>query len=244
MKLRTVAVCVSAVFLSYPALAEKLVFEPRAEEGRWELETTGQYDFDRSKTKNAVQEYHQAVGYGVNSFWHTELEIESETESTDDAITHFRTTHLEWENIFQLAPQGKYWVDPGLYLAYEAPLAHQEPGQVEAKLLLQKSIDKFTNTLNISFNQEVGGGRDPHTDAGVSWSTKYRWRPYLQPGFEYWNDFSEMTHYLTYNEQSHQVGPVLYGRIFRHFNYNIGYLFGISQAAPRGELKWVLEYEF
>jgi len=153
-------------------------------------------------------------------------------------------THLEWENIFQLAPKGEYWVDPGVYLAYEAPIDHKQVGQFEGKILLEKSIGKFTNILNISFNQEVGGGADPDTDAGISWSTRYRLSRYFEPGFEYWDDFSKIDHQLDYDEQSHQVGPCIYGNLFGHLNYDIGFLFGISDAAPRHELKWVMEYEF
>ena len=240
----SIAMFFLTIGLSHPAFAEKQVFEPNAEQGEWELENTGIYDFDPHKNKNAVQEYHYALGYGVNSFWHTELEIEGETLPTDDAITRYETTHLEWENIFQLAPKGKYWLDAGVYLAYEAPLMQKEVGQFEGKILLEKDIDKITNILNISFNQEVSQGADRNTDAGMSWSTRYRLSQYVEPGFEYWNDFSAIDHHLDYDQQSHQVGPCIYGHLFRHINYDIGYLFGISAAAPRGELKWVIEYEF
>jgi high-affinity iron transporter len=229
---------------SHPAFAEKQVFEPYAEQGELEVETTGIYDLDHSKSKNAVQEYKNAVGYGVNSFWHTELEVETEAVPTDDAISPVKATHMEWENIFQLAEKGQYWLDPGVYLAYEAPLINKEVGQFEVKILLEKDFQKISNVLNISFNKEVGGGADPHTDGGMSWSTRYRLSQYFEPGFEYYNDFSAITHQLDYDQQSHQVGPCFYGHIFNHIKYDIGYLFGLSDAAPKGELKWVIEYEF
>ncbi len=248
MRLRisfVVGICFGIFGLSQGAFADKQVFRPYAETGEWEYETTGVYDFNHhDKTKNAVQEYKNAIGYGVNSFWHTELEVETEAEPTDDAITGVRATHLEFENIFQLAPRGEYWLDPGLYLAYEAPLRNKEPGQFEAKILLEKDFQKVTNILNLSLNKEVGGGADPHLDGGISWSTRYRLSRYFEPGFEYWGDFGTITHQLVYNQQGHQVGPCFYGRLTRHINYNIGYLFGISDAAPNGEVKWVLEYEF
>ena len=230
--------------LSHPAFALKKVYEPYAEQGELEVETTGVYDIDSHKNKNAVQEYRYAVGYGVNSFWHTELELEAETQETDEAITRFKATHMEWENVFQLAEKGQYWMDPGIYLAYEAPLINKQVGQFEGKILLEKGLGKISNILNISFNQEISQGASRHTDTGVSWSTKYRLSKYLEPGVEYYNDFSAIDHHLDYNQQSHQVGPVLYGSLNRHIKYDIGYLFGISQAAPYGELKWVLEYEF
>jgi hypothetical protein len=243
-KFGVIIVFICAFGLSHPAFAEKRVFKPDAEQGECEFETTGVYDIDPHKNKNAVQEYREAIGYGVNSFWHTELELENETQPTGDAITPFRVTHMEWENIFQLVPKGEYWLDPGVYLAYEAPLMDKQVGQFEGKILLEKDFQRISNILNVSFNKEVGGGADPHTDGGISWSTRYRLSQYFEPGFEYWNDFSAITHQLDYDQQSHQVGPCFYGRLFSHLNYDVGYLFGISAGAPRGEMKWVLEYDF
>jgi hypothetical protein len=245
LEIATIVIAFICVFgLSRSALAEKQVFAPEAEEGELEFESTGVYDFDPHKDKNAVQEYHYSIGYGVNSFWHTELELEAETLPTDTSITPFKPTHMEWENIFQFAPKGENWLETGAYLAYEAPLINKQVGQFEGKLLFEKSVGKITNILNISFNQEVGGGADPDTDAGMSWSTRYRLFQYFEPGFEYWNDFSKIDHHLDYDEQSHQVGPCFYGHLGRHINYDVGYLFGISAASLRGELKWVIEYEF
>lgn len=233
------------VNLPQSAFAEKLVYQPYAETGEWEYETTGQYDFDPVKNKNAVQEYKNTIGYGVNSFWHTEVEAEMETLPTDVTITRLKATHIEWENIFQLAPKDEYWLDPGIYLAYEVPLIDKQVGKFEGKILLEKDFHKISNVLNISFNKEVGGSAaNPHIDGGISWSTKYRLTQYFEPGFEYWNDFNAIAHQLDYNQQNHQVGPVFYGRLTRHIKYNVGYLFGISDTAPRGELKWVIEYEF
>jgi len=71
MKLKIVLFSIMFIFafgLSHPAFAEKQVFAPDAEEGELELENTGVYDFDPNKDKNAVQEYHEAIGYGVNRF--------------------------------------------------------------------------------------------------------------------------------------------------------------------------------
>ncbi len=235
--------------LSRPADAEKHVYSPIVQKGEWEIETKGLYDIDRSKDKNAVQEYKNAIGYGVTDRWATELygEFERGSEEDEDGnakLSRVKFTNLEWENRYQLTEQGQYWLDAGIYFAWEIPMREKNPGKVEGKILLEKSLQNFTHTANIIFNKEVGGGTTEETTAGVAWSSRYRLSTHFQPGFEYWIDFGQLNKHLPYDEQSHQVGPAFYGRLTPRIKYDVGYLFGISRAAPDGELKWVLEYEF
>ena len=234
--------------LSQPAYAEKYVYSPIVYKGEWEIETKGLYDFDHRKNKNAVQEYKNAIGYGVTDRWATELYGEHERQPQEDEngntkFSRLKFTHMEWENRYQLTEQGQYWVDAGLYFAYEIPLQEKDPGKIEGKILLEKSLPHFIHTANIIFNKEVGGGTTHETQGGFAWSSKYRLSKYFEPGFEYYIDFGEINEHLPYDEQSHQVGPAFYGRLTKNIKYNVGYLFGISRASPDGELKWVLEYE-
>ena len=242
-------VFIRAIGLSHPVYADKEVYSPIVQKGEIELETKGLYDFDHSKDKNVVQEYKNAIGYSPTDRWATELygEFERQPQQNDDrttSISSVKFTHLEWENRYQLTPQGKYWLDAGIYFAYEIPMRDKNPGKIEGKILLEKSTQSLTHTANIIFNKEVGGGTTQETTAGFAWSSRYRLSEHFQPGIEYWIDFGQINERLSFNEQSHQIGPVFYGRLTRHINYDIGYLFGISDAAPRGELKWVIEYEF
>lgn len=239
---------ISIVSVPHSAWAEKHVYSPIIEKGEVELETTGVYDIDHSKDKNAVQEYKNAIGYGVTDRWATELYGEFERQLQQDEngntrLSSIKFTHFEWENRYQLTEQGQYWLDAGLYFAYEIPVREKDPGKIEGKILLEKSTQDFTHTANIIFNKEVGGGAAEETTAGFAWSSRYRLSEYFQPGVEYWIDFGQINKHLPYNEQTHQVGPAFYGRITPHIKYDVGYLFGISRAAPQGELKWVLEYE-
>jgi hypothetical protein len=217
------------------------------EKGELEIEATGLYDLDHRKDKNAVQEYKNAVGYGVTDRWATELYGEyerqaEENDSGDSALSRMKFTHIEWENRFQLAEQGQYWLDPGLYVAYEMPLHEKDPGKVETKLLLEKTFSRFTHTANIIVDKEVGGGSTLQTEGGFAWSSRYRLSEHFQPGFEYYAALGEIRKHLPFQEQEHQLGPVFYGK-FGPVKYDVGYLFGISDAAPQGEIKWIMEYE-
>ncbi len=239
---------VCAFGVSQRAYADKEVYSPFVEKGEWEFETKGLYDRDHSKDKNAVQEYKNAIGYGVTDRWATELYGEFERQLQDDGDEHttissVKFTNIEWENRYQLTEQGKYWLDAGLYFAYEIPMREKNPGKIEGKILLEKSVEQFTHKANIIFNKQVGGGTTEETTAAFAWSSRYRLSEHFQPGFEYWIDFGQINKRLPYDEQSHQVGPALYGHITPHIKYDIGYLFGVSKAAPDGEFKWILEYE-
>ena len=229
------------------ALAAKKVYSPNVEGGEWEFETSGQYDFDhKHSAKNDLQKQKYAVGYGVNVWWFTELYGEIEKERNEDGEDlNFKFTSLEFENRFQFTEQGKYWLDVGGYLAYEGSFEDKHPDEVEWKLLLEKNLPHFTHTVNIIFSKQVGAGNaQEEVEGGLAWSSKYRFCERFEPGFEYHANFGTLRAHNTYDQQEHQIGPVFYGELPAHIKYDIGYLFGISNAAPQGELKWVMEYEW
>ena len=48
-------------------------------------------------------------------------------------------------------------------------------------------------------------------------------------------------------DQQHRIGPVIVGlqnfAPYGKLKYEVGYLFGLTQATPRGTVRWRLEYE-
>ncbi|MCA9404948.1 MAG: hypothetical protein KC684_00275 [Candidatus Omnitrophica bacterium] len=65
---------------------------------------------------------------------------------------------------------------------------------------------------------------------------------HFEPGFEWHSNFGELKEHKSYDEQTHQAGPVFYGSV-GPVKYNVGFLFGVTDPAPEGELKAILEYE-
>ncbi len=232
------------VALPQEAYATKKVYSPIVEQGELEIEFRGQYDMDERSSKDNAQKYKYALGYGVTNHWFTEIYGESERAKNEDSKDlNFKFTAVSWENRFQLTEQGQFPVDVGAYLEYEASFENKHPDKLEAKLLLERSLTKFTHTLNLSLEQQVGRHPSEDLSSGLAWSSKYRLKQWFQPGFEWYSNFGEIGQTVSYQDQSHQLGPVLYGKI-GHVKYDVGYLFGMSDAAPRAELKWIAEYEF
>ncbi len=226
------------------AHATKKVYSPIVEKGEIEIEARGEYNIDERDDKDDTQKQKYALGYGVTDRWFTELYGELErTKNDDDEDLDFMFTSLAWENRFQLTEQGQFPVDIGAYLEYETSFEDKHPDNLEAKLLLEKSWDKFTHTVNITLEQNIG--RHPTEDlvGGFAYSGKYRLKPWFEPGVEWHSDLGELGQNVSFQDQEHQMGPVFYGKIGK-IKYDVGYLFGMSDAAPKGEIKWIAEYEF
>ncbi len=236
------AACLAA--LPQEALATKKVYSPIVEQGELEIELRGQYDVDERAAKDNAQKHKYAIGYGMTNRWFTEIYGEFErVKNKDNEDFDFDFSALSWENRFQLTEQGQFPVDVGAYFEYEASFENKHPDKIEVKALLEKSLVNFTHTLNLAIEQQVGRHPDEDLAGGLGWSSKYRMREWFQPGVEWHSDFGEIGQTVAYQDQKHQLGPVFYGKV-GWVKYDVGYLLGMSDAAPKGELKWIVEYEF
>lgn len=230
--------------MSRPVSAALKVYDPYVEKGEWELETRGNVDFDGKQENDGLQKQKYAIGYGVTNRWFTEVYGELEKERNDAGEDlDFNFTEIEWENKFQLTERGQYPVDAGFLLEYEVSTEDKHADNLEWTVLLAKTIGRVENIANIGFEHQVGGGHTNETQANFSWSSRYRLSPRFEPGLEYYADFGGLNEGKTFDEQTHRVGPVFYGKLTRHIRYDVGYLFGLSGAAPQGTLKWNLEFE-
>lgn len=239
--LRTFLTLIICAALVHPAYAgPKRIYSPYVEEGELELEYYGTAAVDDDSDVDGENAHKVAVGYGVNNFWFTELvgEVEQSGESGADS----EWTAIEWENRFQLTEPGQYWLDAGLYAAYEHSLETDHADKLEAKILLEKDFGKFSHMANISFEQEIGEYSEDHLEMELAWSSRYRYQPWLEPGFEIYSELGRADNMESFDEQEHLAGPVIYGDFAQHFHYELGYLFGISDASPDGEARWLIEY--
>ena len=152
---------------------------------------------------------------------------------------------FKWENIYQLFAQGKQWLDAGLYAEYAlTQRALSQPDAVEFKLLLEKNVGAWTHTANITLKKELGANAGNKIRAGYAWRSKWRWQRSLQPSIELYGSFGELGNTSPLSQQSHQLGPVLIGKLRSGISYEAGYLFGLTSNSDQGQLKFNLGYEF
>jgi hypothetical protein len=241
----TVVPCAAWLLSASTAWADHKVYSPIVEEGVVEFETRSHRTFDSSRDKDGAEEHKFELGVGLTSWWHTALLGKVEKEPEGNA----RFEAGAWENIFQLTPQGKYWLDAGIYTEYTRSLRGREaPGELEFKLLLEKEIRPLVVTTNLIFNREIG--RNSGKGIGFEYAARvnYPWRPEIQFGIEAFGEPGRFTGFKRLSEQEHEIGPVMLGKfhvpgVRGVFGYNVGYLFGLTPETPQGTVKVELELE-
>lgn len=250
---KTAALCVLGVAAG-TALApvgtaragEFTVYAPYVEKGEAEVEYQGFRTFDGDPSKDNAQGHEVGLGYGVTDYWSTEFS----GNWTKDAggTTHFDAT--EWENIFQLTEQGRYFADFGLYAEYEhVRNRSNDADEIAFGPLIAKDIGQTSNTINVIFERQLGA----HAEGGVglTYRLQSRWRldPLFEPAIEAYGEFGRVNDFEAGRDQEHRIGPAFQGAVAApaglpgKLRYDVGYLFGVTQATSDGTLKATLEYE-
>lgn len=226
--------------MAQPAYATKNVTSPYVEKGELELEWKGgiTHDDDDDEQDGAwVQK--ASVGYGVTD--RVQLEVEGEWEEEGDT-NEIDFSAVALEGKVQLTEPGQFWLDVGIKGEYEINTLGG-PDKIEGKLLLAKDMGKFTHRANLILEREVGDESEDETEGGLAWSSRYRYSEAFEPGIELHSEFGDISDMADFDDQGHLLGPVAYGKL-GHFKYDIGYLFGLSDSAPDGLIKAIIEYEW
>lgn len=235
----TVGLIMISIMTATPALASNKVSAPDITEGQFEVEYRGGYDIDSTAKKDG-QQLHKIVGnYGILDRWRTEVKgILAENGNGYD------WTNIEWSNRVQILKGSENWPKLSLQENYKFALHADKPDKLELTILASKDTGSFGHVININFERDVGAHAIGGTDFNLGWKSKYRYRPYLEPGFEIYADFSKFGGPETKGPKKYLLGPVMYGTIAKGLKYEAGFLAGISTAAPDGRFKWIMTYAF
>jgi hypothetical protein len=226
------------------AHASQKVYYPTVEQGETELEIRGHVDFDRDPVKDNAQVYKAAIGYGFTDYWFSEIYAEV---VRDPGSSSYNVESHEWENIFRLTEPGKYWADFGMVVSYEHARDSDDPNKWELMPIIQKQFGRQLTTLNIIFERETGNNAENVWDLEYAWQYKRLGKPTLEFGMGGYGHCGDVTHWDPSSQQVHQIGPAIFGKIKpvvgRGLKYQLGLLFGATDASPTKTLYGRLELE-
>ena len=233
---------------AYSAHAELQVQMPEVEYRELEFEHNGLFTFDKDKTLGGQQSYTNSIGYGVTPWW--EIELELETNSVPDSSVHYTATTIE--NTFMLTEPGQYFFNVGIFAEYSQSALNGVANDILAGPIIQKELYNVVgldslHTLNVFFSHDVGHNATHATGLEIAWQSRLLLNPYIDPAFEYYGFIDDLGEAGKFSQQQHFIGPVAVGAFnfspYGKLKYEVGYMFGMTQASPRGAVRWKVEYE-
>lgn len=185
-------------------------------------------------------------GYGATEYWFTELYVKYKRENSNSNGTAFDA--FEWENKLQLTEPGQYLVDIGFITEIERPQDRTEGYEVKFGPLFQKEFGKTQLNLNLLFERNYRAAESNPMRLGYQWQAKYRWKQELEFGAQGFGDVGKWNHFAPRAEQSHLLGPAVFGKIavgeHHAIRYNAAYLVDSGDAKHSKTLRTQVEYEF
>jgi hypothetical protein len=244
-----------ALLFPLRAHADFHIFSPyEIDFGELEIEHNGDAAFDRLPSNSGAQSYTIEFGTGLTPWWHSEIEFAFDRDPGFNEPTLL--TQAVTENTFELTEPGEAFADLGFYVEYGQTLTtgkHAGPNEVTFGPLIAKDIGRTTHTVNLFLTRELGPDQDTQgLDFTYAWQSRWNlWAP-LSPAVEIYGDAGVVGRSPRLSQQQLIVGPVGVGALNLHdlglghagrLKYEIGWLFGATQASPNGTLRWRLEME-
>ena len=230
--------------VTLPAIAapDEYVRTPIVIEGEREIDT--KFGIAKARDGSSASALSVGFGYGATAWWFTEFygkwQRPAGERSGFDA--------WEWENRFQLTETGRYPVDVGVVLEIERPKNRDEGYELRWGPLLQSEWGALQGNLNLLFERHVRAVARSETEFGYQWQLKWRSNPLLYGGLQGFGELGKWDHWEPKSEQSHQIGPALWGKVKtgsrQAIEYNAALLFGTGGAAPRRAFRLQAEFEF
>lgn len=222
------------------------IYTPIVEQGEREID----FKFGTSKPKAESRESESSLGfgYGATSYWFTEFYVKYKRENTDGRGQATFFDAFEWENKFQLTPQGEYFFDLGFITEIERPEDRREGYEVRFGPLIQKEFGKTQLNFNLLFERNYRAAESNPLRLLYQWQAKYRLSKEFEFGTQAFGEFGNVNHFLPKAEQTHVIGPAIFGKIpvgsHQAITYNAAFLFNIADSQHSRTFRTQIEYEF
>jgi hypothetical protein len=194
---------------------------------------------DDGHPENFAQRFH--LQYGFENGWRGRV-IVLQSEHNGQAL-QTRSVSLEIQKQFLEPKNTNGWASA---FRVEGQIPTQEaPGKAKVSWLNSYDLDeRWQLRGNIYFNHSFG---DNAVD-GVSIETReeatYKLPCAVKIGVQVFNFYNTTAHFGSFDEQKHQIGPVVKGKIGKHVKYEASTLFGVSRAASDVDFRLFLAYHF
>ncbi len=254
---RLLCALVAALMLLAPWRARAdyhIIYPYEIDLGELEIEHNGDAQFDRRPANSGATSYTLELGTGLTAWWHSEIEFGFDRAPGAQEPTLL--TQVVTENTFELTEPGEAFFDSGFYVEYGQTVAsgkNAAANEITFGPLIGKDIGRTTHTVNLFFTRQLGPDQTSQgLDVSYAWQSRWNvWAP-LSPAIEIYGDAGTLGGMPGFSRQQLLVGPVAIGSLNLNtlglgragrLKYELGWLFGATQATPTGTLRWRVEVE-
>ncbi|WP_428483189.1 hypothetical protein [Rhodopila sp.] len=240
---------------AFPARADyHIVYPNEIDLGELEIEHNGDAQFDRRTANSGATSYTIEFGTGLTTWWHSEIEFGFDRAPGGQEPSLL--SQLVTENTFELTEPGEAFFDSGFYFEYGQTVArgrNAAANEITFGPLVSKDIGRTTHTLNLFFTRQLGPDQTSQgLDISYAWQSRWNlWAP-LSPAIEIYGDAGTLGGMPRFSRQQLLTGPVAIGSLNLNalglgragrLKYELGWLFGATQATATGTLRWRAEVE-
>ncbi len=214
---------------------------------------TGEFEVDfkagsaRLGDGNRATAQSLGLGYGVNSFWFTEIYAKWHGASDGSIAGGHSFDAFEWENRFQLTETGKYPVDVGFLLEIERPRDHDEGIEVVWGPLLQAEFGRVLGNLNLLVEKNYRAATAAPASLTYQWQLRAPVAERIELGVQGFGNLGRWDKWAPHAEQEHSLGPAVFGKLnlgaHQAIKYNAGWLVGLTDASARHTVRLQVEWE-
>lgn len=219
-----------------------------ADKGAFSFEQRMGYQFDEDNPREDGRfRMRQHVDYGFTD-WYA-VRIVAEQDKRDDESLDF--TGLTIENRFQFFEKRNHGWDGGVRLIYIFGASPGEPDEVDVRLIANVPVgEDWSFRHNTILEHEIGDNAadgvlmELRTQMVRDFQLEEGFVSKVSLGVEMFSDLGELNNVGSFDDQNHQIGPVMKANFGKGAYLQFGYRAGLSDDAPDHLLKLFLGKKF
>ncbi len=223
-------IIILSLMIASPAFA-RIGSVPNAavNKGVWRLNWRNQYNMDDEK-KSLDNRLRSRVGldYGFTNNYAWLLILQGQNLQGQSP----ELSNVFFDQRFEGATSKNDGYYSGLRIRYEARLVANQADVSHVRLILGKEIGAWDLRFNQILGMEVGAHRKGGAIIDTRFHVSYMYHEQQRIGLESFSNLGNIATLHGYSQQSHTIGPTFFGALTEKINYDIGYMVGVSKAAP------------
>lgn len=161
----------------------------------------------------------------------------------DDGTLKTRSVSLEIQNQFFEAKEHGGWAS-AVRLDGLIPTEDGRPGRVRGVWINQLDRGPWQFRANLYVGKEIGELAKNGLTLETREEATYKMSDKVRFGAQLFNGYNTTAHIGGFDEQKHQIGPVLKVNLTDHLKIETGALFGLSRAASDADIRLFAAYSF